>query len=316
MRTKRMEDLAMIPIFGNQAFKLKRLEMIKEEDFDQWEKLEKALYYQIARSLIEEEMEAFDRSADQKGFRDLLRNRYETFLAQSNVETRPMHMVNTLLQLFEIAEHEEGEGQGKKYLMESLKWIGKISREDQHQLCELLTEKFENHGEILSLFQSQMLGVWNEGDMLLITLYALEALAKEGRINESEFISIAQATEKYLRDVNHQEYVMRLTTHIVQLAKGHDASPETKELFWRRAFEAAIDYQEPYTKMLMAVLIGDQMMEQKNWAATQYFLQSIDEVTGRYGEELTFGDNYKQITEAIEKMREALMTCGYDESLE
>lgn len=306
MKTKRMEQLAMIPVFGDSVFKLKRLRHLRQDAFDQWENLEKAVYYQIARVLIEEEMESFDRAADMNGFRALLRNRYETFLAQSRVETRPKHMINALFNLFEIAEHEEGEGEGKKYLMESLPWIKKIPREEQEELGLLLIDKFENHGEILGLFQAQVLGIWNDGDMLLITLYALEALAEEGRMDDVEFFAIIEATDHYLREANHQEYVLRLATQVVQMAKRHDVSPEIKTRMWKQAFDAAVEMEEPYTQMLMAVLLGDRMKEEKDFKNMVTYLQVIDQVTAIYGEEATFGDNFDQIKEAINEMKQAI----------
>ncbi|BES66586.1 hypothetical protein SANA_30250 [Gottschalkiaceae bacterium SANA] len=304
MRTNRMEQLAVIPVFGDSAFKLKRLKHLRQDSFDQWENTEKAVYYQIARGLIEEELESFDRVADMNGFRELLRNRYETFLAQSRVETRPKHMINTLFSLFEIADHEEGQGEGKKYLMESLQWINKIPREEQEELGLLIIEKFENQGEILGLFQAQVLGIWNDGDMLIITLHTLEALAEEGRMDDREFLAIIEATDRYLRKANHQEYVLRLATQVVQMAKRHEVSPEIKMRTWKQAFAAAVEMEEPYTQMLMSVLLGDRMKEEKDFKNMVTYLKVIDQVTAIYGEEATFGDNFDQIKEAIHEMKQ------------
>lgn len=306
MRTKRMEQLAVIPVFGDAEFKLKRLKHLKQDGFARWENTEKAVYYQIARLLIEEELEAFDRAADMNGFRELLRNRYETFLAQSRVETRPKHMINALFNLFEIADHEEGQGQGKKYLMESLQWIKKIPREEQEELGLLIIEKFENRGEILGLFQAQVLGSWNDGDMLLITLHTLDALAEEGRMDDREFLAIIEATDHHLREANHQEYVLRLATQVVQMAKRHEVSPEIKMRIWKQAFDAAVEMEEPYTQMLMAVLLGDRMKEEKGFKNMVTYLQVIDQVTATYGEEATFGDNFDQIKEVIYEMKQAI----------
>ena len=306
MRTKRMEQLAVIPVFGDAEFKLKRLKHLKQDGFARWENTEKAVYYQIARLLIEEELEAFDRAADMNGFRELLRNRYETFLAQSRVETRPKHMINALFNLFEIADHEEGQGQGEKYLMESLQWIKKIPREEQEELGLLIIEKFENRGEILGLFQAQVLGSWNDGDMLLITLHTLDALAEEGRMDDREFLAIIEATDHYLREANHQEYVLRLTTQVVQMAKRHEVSPEIKMRTWKQAFDAAVEMEEAYTQMLMAVLLGDWMKEEKDFKNMVTYLQVIDQVAATYGEEATFGDNFDQIKEVIYEMKQAI----------
>lgn len=316
MKTKRMQELGMLTLFGEREFQLKRLQHLRGDQFDQWENREKAAYYQAARRLIEEQIEETDRTEEKEKFRGLLRNRYETFLAQVLVEERPGHMVNGLFNLSQIAEHEEFEGEGQKYLLQSLPWISKLDAEDQDYYAERFVEFFDDDPDTLMLVHERTVGTWAHPKMLALSFETMKAMAEDGRVDTAAFVEIADHVEGTLRKDGESELVLRFTNYMVQLAKRHQANAETKEHFWRKAFEAGLDYHEPYTKMLMGVLLADRMKEEANWHAANFFLQHVEEVFETYGAEAVCGSNYDQISEAMDQVREAVQTNGYYESLE
>jgi hypothetical protein len=316
MKTAKMEQLSVIHLFGEQAFQLKRLQMEKNENFHEWQDLEKAVYYQTARKLIESELENFDRESDQEAFRMLLRNRYETFLAQSHVEPRPEYRLHALLQLSSIADHEEGEGEGRKYVQEAMKWVSKVAVEDQDTIGDLLSDALDESPQAMIVMFLKTIGTWKDSAMLSLAFKTLEVMAEKDMVEAIEFRSTVEATVNYLRSAGQGEYVLRFTNRLVQVVKACQLKVESKAYYWKLAYDAANESREPYTKMLMAVLLGDHMRNQENWEGMQVYMRAIDEVTAAYGEETTFGSNYQQIKEAVNKMREAVTEYGWDESLE
>ncbi len=316
MKTKRMEQLSMVTLFGESEFQLKRLEHLRQDQFDQWNNLEKAVYYQMARRLIEGQIKETDRDEEVEKFRGLLQNRYETFLAQTFVEERPGHMVNVLFNLSQIAEHEEGEGEGRKYLLQSLPWISKLDAEDQDFFSEHLVDFFDGDLDTLLLVHERTVGTWAHPNMLALSFEVLKALAEDGRVDASEFVEIADHVEGTLRKYGEGELTLRFTNYMVQLVKRHKANGETKEHFWRKAFEAGLDFHEPYTKMLMGVLLADRMKEEDNWFAANFYLQHVEGVSETYGAEVICGSNFEQISEAMAEAREAVQAHGYYEPIE
>lgn len=306
MKSARIEQLSVIHLFGERAFQLRRLQTVKIENFHEWENIEKAVYYQTARKLIESELEDFDRQADQEGFRMLLRNRYETFLAQSHVEPRPAYRVHVLLQLSSIADHEEGEGEGHKYLQEVKEWVPKVAAEDQDTIGDLLSDALEESPQAMTVMFLKTIGTWKDSAMLSFAFKTLEAMAENEMAEAVEFRCTAEAIVNYLRITGQHEYVLRFTNRLVQVVKNCEVKAESKSYYWKLAYDAAIESEEPYTKMLMAVLLGDHMMNQENWEGMRFYLRTIDEVTATYGEETIFGSNYEQIKKAVNKMRGAV----------
>ena len=315
MKTKRMEQLGMVTLFGELDFQLMRLQQLRDEEFDLWENQEKAAYYQTARRLIEGQIKETDRTEEMEKFRGLLRNRYETFLAQILVEERPGHMVNALFNLSQIAEHEEYEGEGKKYLLQTLPWISKLDAEDQEYFSENLVEFFDGDLDTLLLVHERTVGTWEHSKMLALSFEILEAMAEDGQVDTNMFMEVADHVEGTLRKCGEGELTLRFTNFMVQLAKRHKANGETKEHFWRKAFEAGLDFHEPYTKMLMSALLADRMKDEENWYAANYFLQHLEGVSETYGAEVVCGSNFDQITEAMEDVRKDVKEHGYYEKL-
>jgi hypothetical protein len=304
MKSIRTEQLSMIHLFGEPEFQLKRLNAIKNDDFQSWTDLEKATYYMAARKLIEDELRGYDRARDQEGFAGLLRNRYETFLAQANIDPRPHHKIVSLLQLSQIAEHEEGQGEGDKYFQKALEWIPKVEVKYQEEMAEVFADGFKATPKGLGVLFLRTINSWEPENIFHLAIEVFETMAEAGQADEIEYRAMAEATINYFRNEHEAELVLRLTNRLVQLAREYQA--EDRSFFWKSAYNAACGYGEPYTKMLMAVLLGDQMMKQENWQALEEYLKDIDEVISVYGAEDTFGSNFDQISEAVADMREAL----------
>jgi len=304
MKTERMEQLNMIHLFGEQEFQLKRLNAIKGDDFQAWSDLEKATYYMVARKLIENELRSYDREDDRAGFAGLLHNRYETYLAQANIDPRTEHKVLSYLQLSQIAEHEEGQGQGDKYFQAALEWISKIDTDHQEEIVEVFVKGFNHSPKALGLIFLKTIGHWEPQAIYHFAVALFDIMAKKNQIDDPEYRAMAEATINYLRNLHERELVLRLTNRLVQLARENEA--KERPIFWKYAYDAALAYGEPFTKMLMAVLLGDQMMHQENWEALKEYVKDIDEVISLYGEEDTYGSNGETLKTAVHKMKQAL----------
>lgn len=306
MKTARMEQIRMVELFGSPEFQHLRLKTLKEDHFEEWKDEEKAVYYQVARMLIEEELHDFDRESDWEGFRALLRNRYETFLAQKQVETRPDHKVNVLVQLGEIAEHEEGEGEGVKYIEAAAQALAEVAPADQEAIGSLLAKAMGDQPKGLALNFLKTVGVWEDDNMMILAFETLEAMAEGGMVDHIEFRATADAVVNYLMESRRGEYALRMVNRLVQLVKEEQAKPEIRAHFWKMAYEAACTFDEPFTKMLMALLLGDYMKQSKDWQSLKEYVEVVEGVADFYGQRATYGNNYDQIAEAVEEMKTAL----------
>jgi hypothetical protein len=286
MKTLRMEQLGMIPYFGEQDFQLKRLEMMKADGFDSWSAKEKATFFKVERRLIERLIRKTDRYRQREAFIALLKARYANFLAHLSVEEEAVERFDILVHLTTIAEYEEGRGQGEKYFEKALDCVRNIEVADQREIISDLLDFFKRKPDKFLRLHQKIMDAWDRQLVLALSQGLADAFAAKGLIGREDVKNEFIRTVAWLKDQGEAAILMQLVSHLVEASATKGTDEKIRNFYLQLAFDAATAVEEPCTILEagLALALGQDCADHQN--GDLKFLQAALAATDAYGDVL------------------------------
>ena len=283
IKSNRMEQLAMIPHYGKSDFQLKRLEMLKADGFEKWTRAEKAFYYKTARKLIERKIRSTDRYRKRETYYGLLRNRYETFIAQVHVEDQEVERLDILIHLSTLAEHEEGKGEGEKYFEMALDCLDGISPTEQQKIVEEILDFFPKHPDKFLRLYQKVTGLWEVEVLLDLSIGLAETMTKAGTMDRQVVKNAFKIAMNCLRDKEGIEQLIHFYGRLTEIIGKGKTDIETEVYYYRLAYQAAMDVNEPYLLVRTGISLTAYEIENDHLDEANRYLETAKSLVSKYG---------------------------------